>query len=72
MKFLFGNDFESDPTHVRMFSYQKLDQMLSKLFSNVEIFPIQGKIAPFLRVSPSMPDLLNRLFAKDLLWRATL
>ncbi len=70
MKFLFGNDFENDPTHVRMFSYQTLDRLLSKRFSNVEIIPIQGKILPFLRVSPSMPVGLNRLFAKDLLWRA--
>lgn len=70
MKFLFGNDFETDPTHVRIFSYQKLEQELSKLFSKVEIVPIQGKILPFLKVSPSMPAILNRLFAKDLLWHA--
>jgi 2-polyprenyl-3-methyl-5-hydroxy-6-metoxy-1,4-benzoquinol methylase len=70
LKFLLGNDFESDPTHVRIFSYHKLEELLSRLFSTVEIFPIQGKILPFLKVSPSMPDVLNRLFAKDLLWRA--
>jgi len=70
MKFLFGNDFETDPTHVRMFSYQRLDRELSQVFSKVEIVPIQGKILPFLKVSPSMPGAINRLFAKDLLWRA--
>jgi 2-polyprenyl-3-methyl-5-hydroxy-6-metoxy-1,4-benzoquinol methylase len=70
MKFLFGHEFESDPTHVRMFSYSSLEETLSQLFSNVEIVPIQGKILPFLKVSPAMPNFLNRLFAKDLLWRA--
>jgi 2-polyprenyl-3-methyl-5-hydroxy-6-metoxy-1,4-benzoquinol methylase len=70
LKFLSGNEFETDPTHVRMFSYQRLNILLSRLFSKVEIIPIQGKILPFLRVSPSMPLVLNRLFAKDLLWCA--
>jgi len=70
MKFLLGNEFETDPTHVRMFSCQKLDLTLSRHFSSVEIVPIQGKILPFLRVSPSIPNVLNRLFAKDLLWCA--
>ena len=70
MKFLLGNDFETDPTHVRMFSYRKLDLALSKNFFKFKIVPIQGKILPFLKVSPSVPDVLNRLFAKDLLWLA--
>ncbi len=70
VKFLTGREFETDPTHVRMFSYQKLKAVLLRLFSEVEIIPIQGKILPFLPVSKSMPGRLNRLFAKDLLWRA--
>jgi len=70
LKFLLGREFESDPTHVRMFSFDKLEKMLMQHFSQVEIVPIQGKILPFLKVSPSMPAALNRLFAKDLLWRA--
>lgn len=70
MKFLFGNEFEKDPTHVRQFSHQKLGQTLSVLFSQCEIVPLQGKVLPFLPVSPSLPNILNRLFAKDLLWRA--
>ena len=71
LKFLIGKEFETDPTHVRMFSFQKLHSLLSLHFSNVEIVPIQGKILPFLKVSPLMPMFLNRLFAKDLLWRAS-
>ena len=72
MKFLFGKEFESDPTHVRMFSYESLHATLSKYFSHVEIIPIQGKILPFLKVSETTPAFLNRLYARDLLWRATL
>jgi SAM-dependent methyltransferase len=70
MKFFFGNEFETDPTHVRMFSHERLGQVLSQHFSSVEIIPIQGKILPFWKVSPYAPSRLNRLFAKDLLWRA--
>lgn len=70
LKFLAGYEFETDPTHVRMFSYQQLNRMLSRRYASVEIIPIQGKVLPFLRVSPSLPPFLNRLFAKDLLWRA--
>ncbi len=71
LKFLFGNEFETDPTHVRMFSPMKLHSLLVRHFSKAEIVPIQGKILPFVKVSPSMPMALNRLFAKDLLWCAT-
>lgn len=72
MKFLFGKEYESDPTHVRQFSEKKLRSLLLKTFETAEIIPIQGKILPFLKVSPAMPFFLNRLFAKDLLWRAIL
>ncbi len=72
MKFFLGKEYESDPTHVRQFSESKLRCLLLKTFKEVEIIPIQGKILPFLKVSPSMPFFLNRLFAKDLLWRAIL
>ena len=72
LKFLFGREYENDPTHVRQFSYEKLKNLLSKRFVSVEIFPLQGKILPFLPVSPAFPKRLNCLFAKDLLWRAFL
>lgn len=69
--FLWGKEFDSDPTHVRWFSYLKLKKMLQKHFASVEIVPIQGKVIPCLPVGPSLPYFLNRLFAKDLLWRAS-
>lgn len=69
-KFLMGKEFETDPTHVRMFSYEKLQDTLARRFNKIEIVPIQGKILPFMKVSPRMPEMLNRLFAKDLLWCA--
>lgn len=70
MKFLFGNPFENDPTHVRMFSCTTLKDQLSKYFTDIKIVPIQGKVLPFLKVSEALPLALNRLFAKDLLWCA--
>ncbi len=71
MKFLFGKEYENDPTHVRQFSFQKLEKTLNSLFAEVEIVPLQGKVLPFLPVSQALPNVLNRLFAKDLLWRAS-
>lgn len=69
LKFLVGREIENDPTHVRQFSYNKLDQTLQLYFSDLEIVPIRGKIAPFIPVSPLFPTRINRLFAQDLLWR---
>lgn len=70
LKFLAGNEFETDPTHLRIFSHRNLSDRLSGRFSTVQIIPIQGKILPFINVSSKTPMVLNRLFAKDLLWRA--
>lgn len=70
MKFLFGNEYENDPTHVRQFSYRGLEKTLLTRFHQVEIVPIQGKILPFLSVSPQLPASLNRLFARDFLWKS--
>jgi SAM-dependent methyltransferase len=70
-KFLFGEEFDKDPTHVRLFSYSKIEKMISGRFQDLEIVPIQGKILPCVPVSPALPKMFTRLFAKDLLWRAT-
>lgn len=70
-KFLFGEEFDKDPTHVRLFSYSKVERMLSCHFKEIEIVPIQGKIVPFVPVHPRLPNIFTRLFAKDLLWKAT-
>ncbi|MDP1608426.1 MAG: class I SAM-dependent methyltransferase [Chlamydiales bacterium] len=69
-KFIRGKEFDTDPTHVRIFSWHKLQHVLGEFFSFVELVPIRGKIMPFLPVSPSIPVAISRLFAKDLLWRA--
>ncbi len=70
LKFLLGREFEHDPTHVRMFSHQKLYSLLSLFFSDIEVIPIQGKVLPGFPIAPSMPYLFHTLFAKDLLWRS--
>jgi 2-polyprenyl-3-methyl-5-hydroxy-6-metoxy-1,4-benzoquinol methylase len=70
LKFLAGREFETDPTHVRMFSHEKLVSSLSDFFSDIEIIPIQGKVLPFLSVSERLPKWCGRLFGKDLLWRS--
>jgi 2-polyprenyl-3-methyl-5-hydroxy-6-metoxy-1,4-benzoquinol methylase len=69
LKFLFGKEFETDPTHVHMFSYKQLLSLLSKYFRDIQIVPLGGKILPFLKVSKKTPDYLNRLFGRDLLWK---
>lgn len=69
-KFLFGKEYETDPTHVRQFSPRALQTVLLDKFQSAEIQYVQGKILPFLKVSSVMPKALNRLFAKDLLWKA--
>lgn len=69
-KFLFGKEYETDPTHVHQFSYQRLKSLLEERFCPVQITPLGGSILPFLPVSEAMPLRLNRLYAKDQLWRA--
>jgi 2-polyprenyl-3-methyl-5-hydroxy-6-metoxy-1,4-benzoquinol methylase len=68
-KFLCGNEYEKDPTHVRQFSYEKVGKMLEG-FSEVEIVPLEGSILPFWTVGKDTPKKIGSLFAKDLLWRA--
>jgi len=68
-RFLFGKEYENDPTHVRQFSPGKLKSFLGSLFEEVEIVPLQGKVLPFLPVSSSLPKRIGLLFGKDLLWK---
>ena len=70
-KFLFGNEYENDPTHVRGFSCHALQKKILSYFQQVEIVPLQGKVFPFVPVSSRLPYFINRLFARDLLWKAT-
>jgi 2-polyprenyl-3-methyl-5-hydroxy-6-metoxy-1,4-benzoquinol methylase len=69
-KFLFGKEYETDPTHVRRFSIHSLSSQLEKYFSDIQIVPIEGKILPFWKVSKNTPVRLGSIFAKDLLWIA--
>jgi 2-polyprenyl-3-methyl-5-hydroxy-6-metoxy-1,4-benzoquinol methylase len=70
LKFLKGQEFETDPTHVRMFSYESLRASLSEFFDVEEILPIQGKVFPGISVSEKMPQWMKNLFGRDLLWRS--
>lgn len=70
LKFLRGQEFETDPTHVRMFSWKKLQNVLDPYFSDVDIVPIRGKCFPLVPISSHFPAWITRLFAKDLLWRS--
>ncbi len=70
-KFLWGNEYETDPTHVRQFSYDRLQRVLGEYFTDVEIVPLEGSVLPFIPVSASTPKAVSRLFARDLLWRCT-
>ncbi len=69
-KFLLGNEFETDKTHVSMFSYFSLQEILQELFSSLQIVPLQGKILPWAPVKENSFFFLKRLFARDLLWCA--
>lgn len=70
LKFLFGREYETDPTHVRQFSCEKLGKVLGEYFSEIEIVPIEGKALPGVPVR-TLPRTVGRLFAKDLLWRCS-
>lgn len=67
-KFLWGKEYETDPTHVRQFSFEKLNQLLQKRFRDIEIVPLEGKICPFLTVQGKTPRAFGKRFSKDLLW----
>jgi 2-polyprenyl-3-methyl-5-hydroxy-6-metoxy-1,4-benzoquinol methylase len=69
-KFLRGKEYETDPTHVRQFSYDKLEKTLLKYFIKPEIIPLEGKILPFLSVDQKIPKKIAALFSKDLLFRS--
>ena len=60
LRFLYGQHFEQDPTHLRQFSPQSLQQMLRGKFDNVELRFLSSR---FLWIMP-------RLTANDMAWRA--
>ncbi len=70
IRFFAGKAIETDPTHVRMFSPSQIQRVLGDFFGVVEMVPLQGKVLPFIPVSPWLPLPIRSLFAKDLLWKA--
>ncbi|MDE3055961.1 MAG: class I SAM-dependent methyltransferase [Verrucomicrobiota bacterium] len=71
IRFLQGEEFDKDPTHLHLFSYTKLQGFLETSFSEVTILPLGGHIAPLIPCHPALPKRVGALFAKDLLWCAT-
>jgi 2-polyprenyl-3-methyl-5-hydroxy-6-metoxy-1,4-benzoquinol methylase len=70
MRFLFGREYEDDPTHCHQFSPQRLREHLEELFEDVEIKHVGGSLFTFIHVSDTSPAYLNQLCAKDQLWKA--
>lgn len=60
LRFLAGQPYESDPTHLRQFSPKSLRGMLEQRFRSVEIHPCVGRFA----------SLAPGLMANDLVWRS--
>lgn len=58
LTFLFGREYETDPTHLHQFSPWTLASLLRPIFSHVEIVPIIGR---FVSLNP-------KLMANTLLW----
>lgn len=69
-RFLLGKPYETDPTHVRSFSYANVETMLSEYFTEVEIALVRGQLAWKIPISENWPLALKRYLAKDLLWKA--
>jgi len=73
-RFLRGEEFESDPTHLHRFSAQGLERMLGRYFGRVRVEPLGGHFLGGGRsgipVRPGAPRWARRLFALDLCWVA--
>jgi SAM-dependent methyltransferase len=73
-RFLWGEEFESDPTHLHRFSATGLERELLRHFSRVRVEPTGGHFLGGGRtgipVSPGAPRWARRLFALDLCWIA--
>jgi SAM-dependent methyltransferase len=71
-KFLLGKPFESDPSHLRSYSYETLKGELSKVFEDIEIRPISGHLIGGGRtgipVFSWLPFKIRALFALDLVF----
>ncbi|MBN2190075.1 MAG: class I SAM-dependent methyltransferase [Candidatus Aureabacteria bacterium] len=70
VKFLFGRDFDTDRTHIHIFSVPKIAKLLGQYFVVEEIVPAGGKLFPYVRVPGKAPFFIKKLFGKDIIWKA--
>ncbi|HDK41451.1 MAG TPA: methyltransferase domain-containing protein, partial [Nitrospirae bacterium] len=79
LRFLFGKTpFFDDTAHLRYFSYNALEELLKKYFSEAAITPFGGHILGNknfgmlklgISVTPVTPLWLGKLFSANLFWR---
>lgn len=73
-RFLWGEEFESDPTHLHRFSADGLERRLRHYFRRVRVEPLGGHFLGGgkrgIPVRPGAPRWARRLFALDLCWLA--
>ncbi|MFA5029035.1 MAG: class I SAM-dependent methyltransferase, partial [Candidatus Methylomirabilota bacterium] len=73
-RFLRGQEFESDPTHLHRYSVSGLEQALGRHFGRVRVEPLGGHFLGGGRsgipVRSGAPCWARRLFALDLCWLA--
>jgi SAM-dependent methyltransferase len=73
-RFLWGEEFESDPTHLHRFSMAGLERQLARHFRRVRVEPLGGHFLGGGRrgipVRQEAPMWARRLFALDLCWIA--
>ena len=71
-KFLLGQPFESDPSHLRSYSVFTLREELESHFSQIAIHPISGHLigggSTGIPVFPFLPFVIRNLFALDLVF----
>lgn len=75
LRFLVGNQYESDPSHLRQYSFSILRRELESQFRDVEIHPVSGHLlgggSTGIPVFPWLPFRVRALFALDLVFLGT-
>jgi len=75
LRFLVGNQYESDPSHLRQYSFSILRRELEPHFREVEIHPVSGHLlgggSTGIPVFPWLPFRMRALFALDLIFVGT-
>ena len=74
-RFLCGQPFESDPSHLRSYSAFTLRKELGFYFSEISIHPISGHLigggSTGIPVFPFLPFVIRKLFALDLVFKVS-